>query len=792
MASVHNVLRHLRHGLLGPWALLLALAAVALPSQAADTGIDVPDSRDLAPELERCQFETPKVLVEESAVRVGTQTASSFDRSPETVYRIVNRFHVVRRADGSGGIDETVIDALMRDLNYGFRNTPFVFLREPGVTHIDNDAYYADFPTFQSAFDMIRDHYQSGIMSWYITPNINGAVAGTWIRPASPHRGILMAYHTTGAPSNIVTPTHEMAHIFQVYHPFETALGTECSSGSNCASAGDLVCDTPASPGVHGGNTTATGIYFGNARGPCVNDPVFAPNPRLYMDAGWDAGHILRNEFSQGEMERAVSFLSPTSRYPVADLVGPERPEILVDCDGNGEDDIDEILSGRKTDLGRDLVPDVCQLFPRDGDLIVTGMNPGPNNRLRYYDRSSGQWRGDLWNGMSYVHQARAGPDGLVYLARLNIVQRVSLMTGRTVDNFIDGVLDNAGTFVDLLFEPSGDILVLDNVSQNLRRYDGNSGQFKGVFITIQRNGFAPKYMEFGPDGQIYVVGNGASGNTVLRFDAASGQYLGLFVSEGSGGLAAGQGLVFHEGYLYVSNGIADNILRFDAQTGAFDRVFVSGASGGLSDPHSLRFGPDGHLYVASRGANSVKRYHGSSGAYLGDFVAPGAGGPPGTGGLSQPAGLLFATVTGVAGPIINAGLNDAWYNPQSDGQGFFINVFPAAEKLFLGWFTYETDQRPQPAPSAELGEPYHRWLTAIGPWQGSHAALDVTNTSGGYFDDPAAVTRSGAGSYGTIDLEFHDCRSATLAYDLPGIGQGSIPIVRLVDDNTALCEALQ
>ena len=45
---------------------------------------------------------------------------------------------------------------------------------------------------------------------------------------------------------------------------------------------------------------------------------------------------------------------------------------------------------------------------------------------------------------------------------------------------------------------------------------------------------------------------------------------------------------------------------------------------------------------------------------------------------------------------------------------------------------------------------------------------------------------------YGTIDLEFHDCHSATLEYELPGIGQGSIPIVRVVDDNVALCEALQ
>ena len=29
------------------------------------------------------------------------------------------------------------------------------------------------------------------------------------------------------------------------------------------------------------------------------------------------------------------------------------------------------------------------------------------------------------------------------------------------------------------------------------------------------------------------------------------------------------------------------------------------------------------------------------------------------------------------SGFLINAGLNDAWYNPATDGQGFFITVFP-------------------------------------------------------------------------------------------------------------------
>ena len=761
-------------------ALLCWSAALVAGAPEQPWLIDVPDSRDFPPTAEICTFQAPteSPLVWPSGPQA--QKTSSFDRTPESVIRIVNRFHVVRRSDGSGGVDEALIAAMMLDLNYGFRNTPFVFARDPQIVYLDNDAWYQDFPTFQSAFDMIRENQVGGIMSWYVTPNINGAVAGTWIRPASPYRGILMAYSTIGNPANIVTPTHEMAHIFQVYHPFETALGTECADGRNCNSAGDLICDTPASPRVSSSNTTATGIYFGNQRGPCANDAIYAPNPRLYMDVGWDAGHILRNEFSQGEMDRAVSTLVPFSQYSVADLVGPLRPEILVDCDANGVDDIDEILRGEKADLGQDLMPDVCQTFPRQGDLIVTGMGPTPN-RLRYYDGSSGQWRGDLWNGMSFVHQARTGPDGLVYLTRLNIVQRVSLATGRTVDNFIDGGREGARTFVDILFEPDGNILLLDNVTQNVRRYSGSDGRFMGVFFTIGAAGFAPKYMAYGPDGQIYIVGNGASGDRVLRHDARTGQFVDNFVAPGSGGLSAGQGLVFHDGYLYVANGPGRNVLRFEASTGAFDRIFVdTTGNGGLNNPHSLRFGPDRNLYVASRGTDSVKRYDGASGAYIDDFVASRAGGSPGTGGLAQPAGILFADLGEPAEPAISALMSGSWADFDALGQGILLDVIEddglgQGGTVFGGWLTYDA------APPGDVD--HQRWFSIQGVLPAAGSSVDLTiylNQGGNLLAGPP----TSAAAVGTATLNFDGCNAATLRYHFDnGFAEdGEILLQRVMD----------
>lgn len=140
----------------------------------------------------------------------------------------------------------------------------------------------------------------------------------------------------------------------------------------------------------------------------------------------------------------------------------------------------------------------------------------------------------------------------------------------------------------------------------------------------------------------------------------------------------------------------------------------------------------------------------------------------------------------------INAGLNDAWYNPATDGQGVFITVFPNLGLLSLAWFTYDTELPAEDA-QAKLGDPGHRWLTAIGPVSGNRAVLSIDITSGGLFDTQSDVQHTEPeGSDGTIMLTFENCNSAILEYDIISIHrQGSVPLQRVANDNIALCEAL-
>ncbi len=161
--------------------------------------------------------------------------------------------------------------------------------------------------------------------------------------------------------------------------------------------------------------------------------------------------------------------------------------------------------------------------------------------------------------------------------------------------------------------------------------------------------------------------------------------------------------------------------------------------------------------------------------------------------------GIVSSTTAQASSPVvtvddasfsINPGLNDAWFNPETSGQGFSFNVFPRQGSVFMSWFTYDTEPAPAEA-TAQLGTPGLRWLTALGAFDGNVAELTLFNVSGGVFNagDPAPVEAA----YGSVTIEFDDCNSGELHYDIPSIArQGVVPIQRLVRDTVPDCERAQ
>jgi predicted CXXCH cytochrome family protein len=151
----------------------------------------------------------------------------------------------------------------------------------------------------------------------------------------------------------------------------------------------------------------------------------------------------------------------------------------------------------------------------------------------------------------------------------------------------------------------------------------------------------------------------------------------------------------------------------------------------------------------------------------------------------------LFQTESGGSSFIINAGLNDAWFNLTTNGQGFLISVFPDIKQMFLAWFTFDTERPPEDV-TANLGEPGHRWLTAQGPYDGDTATLTIFVTEGGVFDSAEPVATTDPAGDGTMTVEFADCTEGLVNYVITSLDiSGEIPIQRISEDNVALCESL-
>lgn len=135
---------------------------------------------------------------------------------------------------------------------------------------------------------------------------------------------------------------------------------------------------------------------------------------------------------------------------------------------------------------------------------------------------------------------------------------------------------------------------------------------------------------------------------------------------------------------------------------------------------------------------------------------------------------------------LINAAMNDAWYDPRQAGQGVFITVLPGLGKVFLAWFTFEAGPVDSAA-EAVVGAPEHRWLTALGDYVDNTALLEIEVTSGGLFDAGEPKPQQVPG--GTISLVFEGCNGLILDYDMPGIGlQGRVTLQRIAVDNVPLC----
>lgn len=222
-------------------------------------------------------------------------------------YHFPLSIHIVRKSDGTGGFRTGQLDTAMQDLNDAFEQASITFFQHGSVDYINSDYYY-NVPDVQTRRDSIRKvNVVSNTINVYFS-NFSG-LCGQASFPGDPVQGIVIDNDCAGVTSNPSSFPHEVGHYFDLYHTHETGFGVECPNGSNCSSAGDLLCDTPADPDLSN-RVNSSCVYDNSVATPGGCSGTYAPQTNNLMSYSVKACRTL---FTTNQINKMLGAI-PTDR----------------------------------------------------------------------------------------------------------------------------------------------------------------------------------------------------------------------------------------------------------------------------------------------------------------------------------------------------------------------------------------------------------------------------------------------------------------------------------------------
>lgn len=187
-------------------------------------------------------------------------------RNNSVEFRDVNwvplKFHIVSKADGTGGVSEQKIYDQVCELNttYSFINIQF-YLKP--FNYINNSTMYSDHQGTSALMGFAEDN--NAINVFVVQDAQTNSGIGTTLGYYSPSQDwLVMRIDEVGLFKK--TLSHEIGHYFSLLHPFNGwdhepyeeadhgnpvsaispgGVPNEYQNGNNCETAGDYVCDTP-------------------------------------------------------------------------------------------------------------------------------------------------------------------------------------------------------------------------------------------------------------------------------------------------------------------------------------------------------------------------------------------------------------------------------------------------------------------------------------------------------------------------------------------------------------------
>jgi hypothetical protein len=271
--------------------------------------------------------------------------------------------HIIRRSDGTGGLSQVNTDLAITVANSLWQGSGIQFCTPGSTVFHDDSELYNNTDTIAEV-DALRQLDQvPNTINVYFVNNLRtelGSLCGISSFTTSAVQGIAVSTSCLPHAGNPSTFAHELGHYFDLYHTHEPAFGIECTDGTNCLDAGDLVCDTPADPNVRGEVSPDNCVWNGIDEPSCGGDPYNPPirNVLCY------ATSTCRDQLTPEQLARAYATLVNLRPELVANSCDP--------CPNIADVNDDDMLSS--TDFSAWIDAFNAQSPPADqnGDGLIT------------------------------------------------------------------------------------------------------------------------------------------------------------------------------------------------------------------------------------------------------------------------------------------------------------------------------------------------------------------------------------------------------------------------------------
>ena len=231
--------------------------------------------------------------------------------------------HIVTLDNGTGGITLAQIQAAIDIVNMRYQPAGLVFTLCNAPNVIMSTANYEI--DGKDEGDMLSDlNNIDNVMNVYFVDSIfnddDDPLCG-WAYYSSSffHDYVLMR---NDCAMNGSTLAHEIGHYFDLFHTHDTDCGAELVDGSNCMTAGDKMCSTPADPNLSG-NVDAACVYTGTDLD--ANMQAYMPATDNIMSYSRKA---CRDNFTAEQLAK-VAFTAANGRSNVSVLFCPGETNFL-------------------------------------------------------------------------------------------------------------------------------------------------------------------------------------------------------------------------------------------------------------------------------------------------------------------------------------------------------------------------------------------------------------------------------------------------------------------------------